>query len=185
MQIFTTEIEGIKVLQPKIFNDDRGLFFESHNHKIFKEYGINADFVQDNESHSKVGVLRGMHFQRNEHAQAKLIRVIKGEVLDVAVDLRRNSPTLGKHFSIILNAENKQQLFIPRGFAHGFVALSDHTITQYKCDNYYNKEAEAGIIYNDSSLAIDWKLPASLLRVNERDANFPTLKQYLNEYEHA
>lgn len=185
MQIFTTEIEGIKVLQPKIFNDDRGLFFESHNYKNFKAYGIDANFVQDNESHSKIGVLRGLHFQRNEHAQAKLIRVIKGEVLDVAVDLRENSPTFGKHFSIILNAENKQQLYIPRGFAHGFVALSDHTITQYKCDNYYNKEAEAGIIYNDANLAIDWKLADDLLRVNERDANFPTLRQYLNKYEHA
>lgn len=181
MQIFTTNIEGIKVIQPKIFNDDRGVFFESYNYKNFKEYGIDTKFVQDNESHSKIGVLRGLHFQKDEYSQAKLIRVIKGEVLDVAVDLRKNSPTLGKHFSIILNAENKQQLYIPRGFAHGFIALSDHTITQYKCDNYYNKDAEAGILYNDTTLAIDWKLPYNLIRVNKRDACFPTLRQYLNE----
>jgi dTDP-4-dehydrorhamnose 3,5-epimerase len=129
--------------------------------------------------------LRGLHFQKNEYAQAKLIRVISGEVLDVAVDLRENSPSFGKYFSIILNAENKQQLYIPRGFAHGFVALTDNAITQYKCDNYYNKQAEAGILYNDTDLAINWNLPEKSLKVNARDASFLTLKQYINERETA
>lgn len=185
MKIFSSKIEGIKIIQPSIYSDERGLFFESHNQRIFNEHNIDMNFVQDNESHSKIGVLRGLHFQKNEHAQAKLIRVISGEILDIAVDLRKNSTSFGKYFSIILNAENKQQLYIPRGFAHGFVALTDNAITQYKCDNYYSKNAEAGIIYSDPTLAIDWKIPNNLLRINERDENFPTLKQYLNEHETA
>lgn len=181
MKISDTEIQGIKILQPQIFHDERGSFFESHNNQILKKNGIDVTFVQDNESYSKIGVLRGLHFQTNEHAQAKLIRVISGNILDVAVDLRINSSSFGQYFSIILSSKNKTQLFIPRGFAHGFIALSDNVVTQYKCDNYYNKNAESGILYNDPSLNIDWKLSKHLLRVNQRDASFLTLNNYIQK----
>lgn len=180
MQIFDTEFDGVKILQPKIFNDERGLFFESHNQNLFKNVFQKNDFVQDNESHSNLGVLRGLHFQKGKYAQAKLIRVIKGVMLDVSVDLRKNSPSFAKYFSVILSGDNKKQLYIPRGFAHGFIALSSEVITQYKCDNYYNKDAEGGIAYNDPDLAIDWHLPKSQLLVNERDTNFPTLEEYIS-----
>ncbi|WP_299434158.1 dTDP-4-dehydrorhamnose 3,5-epimerase [uncultured Aquimarina sp.] len=171
MQIEKTFIEGCFVLKPRIFKDERGSFFESFNANTFKEItGLQTDFVQDNQSISSKGILRGLHFQKGEYAQAKLVRVTKGSVLDVAVDLRQDSPTLGKHFAIELNDQNNYQLFVPRGFAHGFVVLSDEAIFNYKCDNYYNKEAESGIIYNDPELSIDWKIKTSEIKVSEKDS---------------
>ncbi len=174
----TAPISDLLIIEPKLFSDDRGYFFESYNHDAYNQLGINANFVQDNESCSKLGTLRGLHFQTGQHAQAKLIRVVHGQVYDVAVDLRKNSPSFGKAFGVEISAENKKQLFIPRGFAHGFVALSDNVILQYKCDNYYHHAAEAGIYFADPDLAVDWKLDESMLIVNERDRNFPTLQEY-------
>ena len=160
-----TNLEG-----PKVYNDSRGSFFESFNQEIFNNLiGKKINFVQDNQSFSTKGVLRGLHFQQGDFAQAKLVRVVKGSVLDVAVDLRYNSPTFGKHFSIELSEINNLQFFIPREFAHGFVVLSDEAIFQYKCDNYYNKESEGGIIYNDSNLKIDWKVAKENLIISEKD----------------
>src|SRR5258708_7916677 len=159
MNIELTPLEGCIIIKPTIFGDERGFFFESFNQKKFHDLtGDNATFVQDNQSYSTKGVLRGLHLQKGGSAQAKLVRVIKGEVLDVAVDLRANSRTYGKHFGIRISESNNLQLFIPRGFAHGFVVLSDDAIFQYKCDNYYDKAAEGGIHYADHSLAIDWVL---------------------------
>lgn len=165
-----TNLEGCFLLRPKVYNDSRGSFFESFNQEIFNNLiGKKINFVQDNQSFSTKGVLRGLHFQQGDFAQAKLVRVVKGSVLDVAVDLRYNSPTFGKHFSIELSEINNLQFFIPRGFAHGFVVLSDEAIFQYKCDNYYNKESEGGIIYNDSNLKIDWKVAKENLIISEKD----------------
>ena len=182
MKITKTNIEGLLLLNPKVFEDERGHFFESFNKEQLKKAGINAEFVQDNESYSKFGVLRGLHFQTKEYAQAKLVRVIKGEVLDVVVDLRDNSANFGQHASFKLSAENKHQLFIPRGFAHGFVTLSANAILQYKCDNYYHKDAEDGLVFNDSILNIDWLLDKEQFIINERDKNFQTLKQFKQKY---
>lgn len=175
--IFTeTKLKGCFVLEPKIFNDDRGYFLESFNKERFNTgIGTIINFVQDNQSFSSKGVVRAMHYQIGEHAQAKLVRVLSGTVLDVAVDLRKDSPTFGQHFSIELSSENKKQLFIPKGFAHGFVVLSDTAEFFYKCDNYYNKESEGGIIFNDPTLNIDWKLPHEQLIVSEKDQVLPTL----------
>jgi dTDP-4-dehydrorhamnose 3,5-epimerase len=170
MKVRETGLEGCLVLEPSVFDDGRGYFFESFNQKTFEEKtGINVPFVQDNQSMSQRGVLRGLHFQKGEHAQAKLVRVIKGRVLDVAVDVRPNSPTYGKTFSIELSEENKLQLYVPRGFAHGFSVLEDNTIFSYKCDNYYNKASEGGIMYNDSQLNIDWKLDENEIMLSEKD----------------
>ncbi|MBD1396943.1 dTDP-4-dehydrorhamnose 3,5-epimerase [Pontibacter sp. JH31] len=165
----TTLLECI-VIEPTIFKDERGYFYESFNEEKFNQLtGQNIHFVQDNQSFSTYGVLRGLHFQHGVHAQAKLVRVLKGEVLDVAVDIRSGSPTFGEHFSIVLSAENKLQLFIPRGFAHGFVVLSAEAEFFYKCDNYYNKESEGSILYNDTELDIDWYIDASKMIVSEKD----------------
>lgn len=170
MKIRETGLEGCLVIEPRVFDDVRGYFFESFNQKTFEEKtGINITFVQDNQSMSQRGVLRGLHFQKGEHAQAKLVRVIKGRVLDVAVDIRPNSPTYGKSFSIELSEENKLQLYVPRGFAHGFSVLEDNTVFSYKCDNYYNKVSEGGIIYNDPKLNIDWKLSEGEIQLSEKD----------------
>ncbi|WP_103069053.1 dTDP-4-dehydrorhamnose 3,5-epimerase [Aquimarina sediminis] len=172
MKIEKTYIEGCFVVKPKIFTDDRGSFFESFNQDVFEEVsGLKVDFVQDNQSISKKGTLRGLHFQKDEFAQAKLVRVIKGEVLDVAVDLRPNSKTYLQHFSIILNDQNNFQLFVPRGFAHGFITLSESATFAYKCDNYYHKSSESGIMYNDPDLAIDWKLNTSEIQLSEKDSH--------------
>ena len=169
------EPKGCYILEPSIFDDGRGYFMESFNQKRFND-GIGEDivFVQDNQSFSKKGVLRGLHFQKGRFAQAKLVRVLSGVVLDIAVDLRRDSHTFGKHISVELSAENKRQFFVPRGFAHGFVVLSETAEFFYKCDNYYNKEAEGGIIYNDALLNIDWRLPDFDILVSEKDLNLPT-----------
>lgn len=177
MIVEETNLIGCFVLKPTVFEDDRGYFFESFNkEKFFDQTGVEVDFVQDNQSKSNRGVLRGLHFQKGEFAQAKLVRVIKGSVLDVAVDLRKDSSTYGQYFSTILSEENKKQLFVPRGFAHGFAVLEDDTIFSYKCDNYYNKESEDGIMYNDSDLQIDWKLKSSEIQLSEKDKVLPSFK---------
>lgn len=178
MEILTTRLKGCLLIKPSVFADDRGYFFESFNEKRFFELtGQSVQFVQDNQSRSSYGVLRGLHFQKGQCAQAKLVRVLSGEVLDVAVDLRPSSPTFGQHVSAILSAENKRQLFIPRGFAHGFVVLSEQAEFFYKCDNYYHKAAEGGLIYNDPELNIDWKIPADKITVSEKDQVLPCLEE--------
>ncbi|NIK90879.1 dTDP-4-dehydrorhamnose 3,5-epimerase [Mangrovimonas sp. CR14] len=182
MIVKETKLKGCFVIEPKIFEDERGYFFESFNQDKFNQaIGTEVNFIQDNESLSSKGVLRGLHFQKGSFAQAKLVRVIQGEVLDVAVDLRINSETFGKHISERLSGENKKQFFVPRGFAHGFVVLSDTAIFSYKCDNYYNKESEGGIIYNDKSLNIDWEFPLEHAQLSEKDLVLPTFEAYLNE----
>ncbi|WP_053970767.1 dTDP-4-dehydrorhamnose 3,5-epimerase [Mangrovimonas sp. ST2L15] len=177
-----TKLKGCFVIEPKIFEDERGYFFESFNQEKFNEtIGAEVKFVQDNESLSAKGVLRGLHFQNGAFAQAKLVRVIQGEVLDVAVDLRKNSETFGEYVSVKLSGQNKKQFFVPRGFAHGFIVLSDTAIFSYKCDNFYNKESEGGIIYNDKSLNIDWEFPLEQAQLSEKDLVLPTFEAYLNE----
>ena len=179
MTITETNLEGCFVIKPRVLHDERGYFFESFNKEQFLALtGSEVNFVQDNESMSSKGVLRGLHFQRDEYAQAKLVRVIKGKVLDIAVDIRKNSPTFGQHFSIELSEKNKTQLFIPRGFAHGFLVLEDQTIFSYKCDNYYYKSAEAGIRFNDPTLNIDWKYADEHLILSEKDKNLPSFEKY-------
>lgn len=177
MNFIPTKLEGCFVVEPKIFNDERGYFLESYNENTFQN-GIDQQvhFVQDNQSFSKKGVLRGLHYQTGEHAQAKLVRVLQGEVLDVAVDIRPNSKTYGEHVSVLLSAEKQNQFFIPRGFAHGFLVLSQTATFFYKCDNFYNKESEGGIIYNDNSLKIDWQIPLNELIISEKDTTLPTIE---------
>ena len=178
MKIKETYLKGCFIIEPQIFDDGRGYFFESYNKQIFKEKTeIDIDFVQDNQSKSQRGVLRGLHFQKGKFAQAKLVRVIKGEVLDVVVDIRPGSKTYKKSFSILLSEKNKKQLFVPRGFAHGFAVLEDETIFVYKCDNYYHKPSEGGIIYNDKDLQIDWMLSEDEIILSEKDKELPSLKE--------
>lgn len=170
-----TNLQGCFVIEPQVFEDTRGYFLESFNQRVFNELiGEQMDFVQDNESMSTKGTLRGLHFQKGIHAQAKLVRVTKGAVLDVVVDIRPNSPTFGRHLSLELSEHNKKQLFIPRGFAHGFIVLSNEALFSYKCDNYYHKPSESGIIYNDPRLNIDWKLAEETFIISERDKVLPT-----------
>lgn len=169
MKKIDTEISDLFILEPAVFKDNRGYFFESFNQQKFEELGLNYKFVQDNESFSEYGTLRGLHLQKGEHAQAKLVRVIQGEVLDVVLDVRKNSKTFGKTFSIRLSAENKRMLIIPRGFAHGFVVTSPTAIFTYKCDNFYNPKEEAGIIYNDPALNIDWGVKEVDLKLSAKD----------------
>lgn len=163
------------LIEPTVFGDERGYFFESFSQKEFQEKVCHTVFVQDNESKSKYGVLRGLHFQKPPFEQAKLVRVVRGKVLDVAVDIRRDSPSFGRHVSTELSEENKRQLFIPRGFAHGFAVLSEEVIFQYKCDNYYAPPYEGAILWNDPQLNIDWKLPAEAILLSEKDKKNPTL----------
>jgi dTDP-4-dehydrorhamnose 3,5-epimerase len=174
MKFTETHLKGCFILEPTIHGDHRGYFYESYNKQVFEGgIGTSVNFVQDNQSSSTYGTLRGLHFQKGEHAQAKLVRVLSGEVLDVAVDIRPESATFKQHIAIVLNAENKKQLFVPRGFAHGFVTLSEQAEFIYKCDNYYNKEAEGGIVYNDSSLKIDWILKSEEIILSEKDKGLP------------
>jgi dTDP-4-dehydrorhamnose 3,5-epimerase len=174
MKTEETYLEGCFIITPKVLSDERGYFFESFNKATFKFLtGVSIDFVQDNQSQSSKGVLRGLHFQSGEFEQAKLVRTIKGSVLDVCVDLRKESRTYGQYFTIVLDDKKQQQLFIPRGFAHGFVALENNTIINYKCDNYYNKSAERGIIYNDRTLNIDWNIDNSKLVLSDKDKKLP------------
>ena len=176
MKISDTNLIDCKILLPEFHNDNRGYFSETYRQdKLNAALGYEVNFVQDNESFSSKGVLRGLHFQTGDYAQAKLIRVIQGRVLDVVVDLRKESPTFSKHFSIELSEDNKTQLFVPKGFAHGFIVLSETAIFSYKCDNFYNKASEQGLRYDDPSLGIDWKLPANAFIVSEKDLLLPTL----------
>lgn len=177
MTVEKTPLKDCFVITPKVFRDDRGYFFESFNQREFeKKTGLSINFVQENQSKSHKNVLRGLHFQEGEHAQAKLVSVIHGKVLDVIVDIRKDSKTFGNHFSIILDSINKKQLFIPRGFAHGFLALEDNTVFNYKCDNYYNKNSEKGMIYNDAYLNIDWNYSKEKYILSEKDIKLPTFK---------
>lgn len=179
MQAEETPLKDCFLIHNTVFADDRGYFFESFNaQRFYKETGINTTFVQDNQSQSVKGVLRGLHFQKGEAAQAKLVRVLKGEVLDVAVDLRKSSPTFGQHYSVILSETSHMQLYIPRGFAHGFLVLSDAADFFYKCDNFYNKAAEGGIIYNDPQININWQMQPEHLIISSKDLELPALSSY-------
>ena len=183
MPFIETGFPGLKIFEPSTFGDHRGYFLESFNEKTFKEAGIDAHFVQDNESKSQYGVVRGLHYQLNPHAQAKLVRVLIGSVLDVVFDIRKGSPTYGQKYEIALSGENKKQLFIPRGFAHGFSVLEDNTVFSYKCDNFYNKASEGGILFTDPSLQIDWQVPAEKMLVSDKDRLNPLLKDCINNFE--
>ena len=176
MKVTKTAIDGVYIIEPQIFEDARGYFFESYNKEKLKEQGIDYDFIQDNQSKSSYGTVRGIHFQKGEYAQAKLVRVLEGKVLDVAVDLRKNSPTFGQYVSVELSAENNRQLMIPRGFGHGFSVLSETAIFAYKCDNVYCKAAEGGIRFNDPDIAVDWKIDEQDAILSDKDRNAPFLK---------
>lgn len=173
-----TPIDGLRIFKPRVWEDERGYFFEAFNSRIFAEAGIETTFVQDNQARSSYGVLRGLHYQVEPYAQAKLVRVLEGEVLDAVVDLRDGSPTYGQSFKIRLSARNKQQLYVPRGFAHGYAVLSPTAVFFYKCDNYYSKEHEGGIIYNDPALDIDWELPEKDIILSEKDQFQPAFGEH-------
>jgi dTDP-4-dehydrorhamnose 3,5-epimerase len=176
-----TNLKDCFLLKPRVFKDERGLFYESYNRQNFqKSTGLDIDFVQDNQSVSDYGVLRGLHFQKGAMAQSKLVRVVKGKVLDIVVDIRKDSETFGKSFSVILDDVDHQQLFVPRGFAHGFITLSEKSIFAYKCDNYYDKASESGIIYNDATLSLDWHLPKEDFIVSEKDLELPTFQEVIS-----
>ena len=176
MNIIQTEIPELVIIEPRIFGDARGYFFESFSQRDFDQQVREVRFVQDNESKSSYGVLRGLHFQKAPHAQSKLVRVVKGAVLDVAVDVRKGSPTFGKHVAVELSEDNHRQFFIPRGFAHGFVVLTDEVIFQYKCDNFYAPQSEGAIAWDDPDLGIDWRVPADKVLLSEKDSRHPCLK---------
>lgn len=176
MEVIKTDIEGVVIIEPRIFRDDRGYFFESFSQREFQEKVCNTVFVQDNESKSSYGVLRGLHFQKPPYAQSKLVRVIKGAVLDVAVDIRKGSPTFGQHVAVELTEDNHRQFFIPRGFAHGFSVLTDEVIFQYKCDNFYAPQSEGALAWDDPDLGIDWRLPAEKIILSEKDRHHSRLK---------
>jgi len=173
MNLEQTSIQDLVVLTPAVFEDERGYFFEAYNKNKMADLGIHIDFVQDNQSFSKKGTLRGLHYQNPPFAQTKLVRVLQGEIMDVAVDLRKDSPTFGQHFGIVLSAENNKQLLVPQGFAHGFSVLSETAVVLYKCDQYYNKQSEGGIRYDDATLNIDWGMDLKEAIVSEKDAVLP------------
>ena len=177
MKVIKTAIEDVVIIEPDVFGDARGYFFESYSQKKFDEQVRKVKFVQDNESKSKYGVLRGLHFQKGKDAQSKLVRVVKGRVLDVAVDIRKGSPTFGKYVAVELTEDNHRQLFVPRGFAHGFSVLSEEAICQYKCDNWYAPQAEGAIAWNDSEIGIDWGLPDEDVLLSAKDAAHPQLSE--------
>ena len=181
MNIVETEIKGVFIIEPKVFGDNRGYFFESFSQREFESMIGPVTFVQDNQSKSSYGVVRGLHFQKPPHAQAKLVRVVKGKVLDVAVDLREDSPTFGKYMAVELSDENHRQVLIPKGFAHGFSVLSEEAVFQYKCDEYYAPESEAAIAWDDQDLNIDWKVPAEDVVLSAKDRNHPSLKDYISK----
>jgi dTDP-4-dehydrorhamnose 3,5-epimerase len=182
MPFLSCALPGLVIVEPNIFEDSRGYFFEAYNQNLFQQNGINCHFVQDNQSRSSYGVIRGLHYQMNPFAQAKLIRVLEGQILDVAVDLRKNSSTYGQHFSLLLSAENKKQLFIPPGFAHGFSVLSETAIVLYKCDAFYNKQSEAGIRYDDTQLQIKWEVEKGKEIVSEKDVQLPFFKDAISNF---
>lgn len=184
MNIIKTEIDGVVIIEPRLFKDDRGYFFESYSEKDFNAQVREIKFVQDNESKSSYGVLRGLHFQKPPYAQSKLVRVIKGAVLDVAVDIRKGSPTFGKHVAVELTEDNHRQFFIPRGFAHGFSVLTPEVIFQYKCDNFYAPQSEGALSWDDPDLGIDWRIPSDKIILSEKDKHHPRLKdaEWLFDY---
>ncbi|ADQ78572.1 dTDP-4-dehydrorhamnose 3,5-epimerase [Paludibacter propionicigenes WB4] len=190
MNIIKTKLEGVCIIEPVVFADERGYFFESFSQKEFEEKVCKTVFVQDNESKSTYGVLRGLHYQKPPYAQSKLVRVVKGKVLDVALDIRRGSPTFGQHVAVELSEENKRQFFVPRGFAHGFVVLSEDVIFQYKCDNFYAPKNEGALAWDDADLSIDWKIPSGDVILSEKDKHHSSLKEMklvfdykINQYE--
>ena len=182
MAFIKTDFPGLFIIEPTVFKDSRGYFFESYNENNFKEEGIDIKFVQDNQSKSSYGVIRGLHYQLAPHAQTKLIRVLSGSILDIVVDIRKGSPTYANAFSIELSAENNKQLFIPKGFAHGFSVLSDTAEVIYKCDEFYHKESEAGIVFNDAALNIDWKIPVASAIISDKDLVHPSLLNCKNNF---
>ena len=182
MAFSTCDIQGLVIVEPTVFEDSRGYFFEAYNEAPFKQAGITATFLQDNQSRSSYGVIRGLHYQQNPHAQAKLVRVLEGTILDVAVDIRKSSPTYGQHFALELSADNKKQLFIPEGFAHGFSVLSEIAVVLYKCNAFYNKSSEGGIRYDDPNLAIDWKLKPGVAIVSEKDLALPNFANAVSNF---
>jgi dTDP-4-dehydrorhamnose 3,5-epimerase len=180
MPFIKTYIPDLLVYEPKVFEDSRGYFFESYNEQTFLSEGIHIKFVQDNQAKSSYGVLRGLHYQLDPHAQTKLVRALSGTILDVAVDIRKGSPTYGKVFTVELSAENKKQLLVPQGFAHGYSVLSETAEVMYKCNSFYNKQAEGGILYNDATLNIDWQIPLDKAIVSEKDIHLPSFKNCVN-----
>lgn len=183
MPFITTDFHGLLIFEPSVYKDDRGYFFESYNEQVFSRQGINIRFVQDNQSFSRYGVIRGMHYQLEPHAQTKLIRAVQGRILDVVVDIRKGSPTYGKFMSVELSAENKRQFFIPKGFAHGFSVLSETAEVSYKCDGFYDKGSEGGIRFDDPALQIDWQVPVNLDLVSPKDLDLPFLSDCKTNFE--
>jgi dTDP-4-dehydrorhamnose 3,5-epimerase len=183
MEIIKTNIDGVLIIEPRLFKDERGYFFESWSKREFEEKVGNIEFVQDNESKSSYGVMRGLHFQRPPFTQSKLVRCVRGRVLDVAVDIRKGSKTYGQHVAVELTEDNHRQFFIPKGFAHGFAVLSDTAVFQYKCDNFYHPEADGGISITDESLGIDWKIPVKEAILSEKDTKHPLLKDFETPFE--
>lgn len=183
MEVIQTNIKGVVIIEPRLFKDDRGYFFESYSERDFNKQVSEVHFVQDNESKSSYGVMRGLHFQRPPFTQSKLVRCVKGAVLDVAVDIRKGSPTYGQHVAVELTEDNHRQFFIPRGFAHGFAVLSPEVIFQYKCDNFYHPEADGGISILDTSLGIDWRIPTEHAILSEKDTKHPLLKDFDSPFE--
>ena len=183
MEIIETELKGVVIIEPRVFKDNRGYFFESFSQKEFDEKVMPIHFVQDNESLSTYGVMRGLHYQKMPYTQSKLVRCTQGRILDVAIDIRKGSPTFGKHIAVELTEENHRQLFIPRGFAHGFAVLSEKAILQYKCDNFYAPQAEAGIQLRDETLGIDWKIPTTKAILSEKDMKYPFLKDMILDFD--
>lgn len=182
MPFYKTDIDGLIVVEPNVFEDSRGYFFEAYNQPVFQENGITCEFLQDNQSKSSYGVIRGLHYQLNPYGQSKLVRVLEGTIYDVAVDIRKGSPTYGRYFGLELSADNKKQLFIPAGFAHGFSVLSQTAIVLYKCDALYNKQSEGGICFNDADLAIDWKIDTTKAVVSEKDLLLPSFKESVSNF---
>jgi dTDP-4-dehydrorhamnose 3,5-epimerase len=182
MPFSKTQFPGLLIFEPTVFEDSRGYFFESYNQKLFSENGIEINFVQDNQAQSSFGIVRGLHFQMDPFAQTKLIRVLSGKIIDAVVDIRKNSPTYGNAYTIELSAENKKQLLIPKGFAHGYSVISETAEVFYKCDAFYRKESEGGILWNDPKLNIDWKVPVDKVLVSEKDARYPSLENCKNNF---
>ena len=183
MSLTTTDFPGLLIYEPSVYKDDRGFFFESYNDKVYRQYNLHFSFVQDNQSHSYHGVVRGLHYQLNPHAQTKLVRVLQGKILDTVVDIRKGSPKFGKAFSIELSSDNQKQLLVPKGFAHGFSVLSETADVLYKCDSFYNKDSEAGIIYNDPALKIDWQIASEKILVSGKDLELPAFENCINNFE--
>lgn len=175
MKVIKSDIEGVVIIEPELFNDQRGYFYEAFSEREFCEKVCDTHFVQDNESHSSYGVIRGLHLQKPPHAQSKLVRVTKGRILDIAVDVRHGSPTFGRYVAVELSEENHRQCFIPRGFAHGFAVLSEEAVVQYKCDNYYAPQSECAVAWNDTSIGVDWMLPQSDIVLSDKDKSNPPL----------